>query len=171
MKILTIIGSPQKKGNSYQAARELEKKMKNRGNYDFEYIFLKDINLEICRGCFNCIAKGGELCPLKDDRDMIEEKMQEADGLVMVSPVYVMQVTAFMKNFIDRLAYRCHRPIYHGKKAITLSTTRGMGLDKTLKYMKDITEVWGYDVVDECGLTTPPFPYSEKLKKKIKIKS
>jgi multimeric flavodoxin WrbA len=94
------------------------------------------------RVVFNCISKGGDLCPLKDDRDMIEEKMQEADGLVMVSPVYVMQVTSLMKNFIDRLAYRCHRPLYHGKKAIVLSTTGGMGLDKTLKYMKDITEVW-----------------------------
>lgn len=166
MKILTIIGSPRKKGNSYQAAKELEEEMKHRGDYDFEYLFLKDTHLEICRGCFNCISKGGDLCPLKDDRDMIEEKMQEADGLVMVSPVYVMQVTALMKNLIDRLAYRCHRPIYHGKKATVLSTTGGMGLDKTLKYMKDIAEVWGYDVAEECGLTTPPFPYSEKLTKK-----
>jgi multimeric flavodoxin WrbA len=166
MKILTIIGSPRKKGNSYQAAKKLEAEMKSKGDYDFEYLFLKDTHLEICKGCFNCISKGGDLCPLKDDRDMIEEKMQEADGLVMVSPVYVMQVTSLMKNFIDRLAYRCHRPLYHGKKAIVLSTTGGMGLDKTLKYMKDITEVWGYDVEDECGLTTPPFPYSEKLKKK-----
>jgi len=166
MKILTIIGSPRKKGNSYQAAKKLEEEMKHRGDYDFEYLFLKDTRLEICRGCFNCISRGGELCPLKDDRDMIEEKMLEADGLVLVSPVYVMNVTGLLKNFIDRLAYRCHRPIYQGKKAIVLSTTGGMGLDKTLKYMKDITEVWGYDVADECGLTTPPFPYSDKLKKK-----
>lgn len=170
MKILTIIGSPRKKGNSYKAAKKLEQEMKNRGNYEFEYLFLKDAHLEICRGCFNCISQGSELCPLYDDRNMIEDKMKEADGLVMVSPVYVMNVSALMKNLIDRLAYRCHRPVYHGKKAIVLSTTGGMGLDKTLKYMKDIAEVWGYDVADECGLITPPFPSSKKLKKKNKDK-
>lgn len=170
MRVLVIIGSPRKKGNSYQAVKKLEKEMKNKGDYDFEYLFLKEAHLESCRGCFTCISKGGELCPLKDDREMIEEKMQEAEGLVLVSPVYVMNVTGILKNFIDRLAFRCHRPVYHGKKALMLSTTGGMGLKETLKYMKNITEVWGYDVADECGLITPPFPHSENLKKKNKDK-
>lgn len=165
MKILTLIGSPRKKGNSYHAAKKLEEEMKKTGNYEFKYIFLKDTHLEICRGCFTCLSQGGELCPLKDDREIIEREMQEADGLVMVSPVYVMNISGLMKNFIDRLAYRCHRPIYHGKKAIVLSTTGGMGLKETMDYMKKITEVWGFDVVEECGLTTPPFPYSKKLKR------
>lgn len=166
MKILTIIGSPRKKGNSYQAALKLEAEMKKKGDYEFEYLFLKDTHLEACKGCFNCVSRGIEFCPLKDDRAMIEEKMEEADGLVLVSPVYVMTVSALMKNFIDRLAYLCHRPAYHGKKALVLSTTGGIGVKETLNYMETIVESWGYKVSGKCGLITAPWPPTTGLKEK-----
>lgn len=166
MKILTIIGSPRKKGNSYHAARKLEEEMKNRGGYEFEYLFLKDAHLEACEGCFNCVSRGIEFCPLKDDREMIQEKMEGADGLLMVSPVYVMQVTALMKNFIDRLAYLCHHPAYHGKKAMVMCTTGGLGIKETLGYMETIVESWGYKVNGKCGLITAPWPPTSGLKKK-----
>lgn len=166
MKILTIIGSPHKKGNSYQATKNLEEEMKKRGDYEFEYIFLKDVHLEACKGCFNCVSRGIEFCPLKDDRQMIQDKMEEADGLVMVSPVYVMTVSALLKNFIDRVAYLCHRPAYHGKKALVLCTTGGIGVKETLNYMEKITKAWGYQVTGKCGLVTAPWPAKEGLKKK-----
>ncbi len=166
IKILTIIGSPRKKGNSYQATEKLEEMMKNRGDYEFEYLFLKDTDLKECRGCFNCLSKGIEYCPLKDDYEIIQEKMKEADGLVLVSPVYVMTVTALLKNFIDRMAYLCHRPEYHGKKALVLTTTGGMGVKETLKYMKMVVEAWGYDVSGECGLVTAPWPPTSGLENK-----
>ena len=166
MKILTIIGSPRKKGNSYRAARKLELEMKSKGDYEFEYLFLKDAHLETCKGCFNCLSRGIEFCPLKDDLGMIQEKMDKADGLVMVSPVYVMHVTSLAKNFIDRLAYLCHRPEYHGKMALVLSTTGGIGAKETLNYMETILQSWGYQVNGKCGLVTAPWSPTEGLKKK-----
>ncbi|AXV40381.1 flavodoxin family protein [Methanobacterium sp. BAmetb5] len=168
MKILTIIGSPRRKGNSYQAARQVEEEMKKRGNYEFEYLFLKDTDLQACRGCFNCVSRGIEFCPLKDDRQMIQDKMAEADGLVLVSPVYVMTVSALLKNFIDRVAYLCHRPEYHGKKALVLCTTGGVGGKETLDYMEKITEAWGYQVNGKCSLSTAPWPATPGLQKKNK---
>ena len=166
MKVLTIIGSPRKKGNSYKAAKKLEQEMKNRGNYEFEYLFLKDAHLEVCKGCFNCVSRGIEFCPLKDDRAMIQEMMEKADGLVMVSPVYVMAVSALLKNFIDRLAYLCHRPEYHGKKAMVMCTSGGSGVKETLDYMKMVTNAWGYKVTGKCGLATAPWPPKEGMKNK-----
>lgn len=166
IKILTIIGSPRRKGNSYQAAQKLEEMMKSKGNYGFEYLFLKDIDLKTCTGCFKCLSKGIEYCPLKDGLEMIQEKMKEADGLVLVSPVYVMTVSGLLKNFIDRLSYLCHRPEYHGKKALVLTTTGGMGVKETLKYMKMVVEAWGYDVSSECGLVTAPWPPTSGLENK-----
>ena len=166
MKILTIIGSPRKKGNSYQAARKVEDEMKKKGDYEFEYLFLKDAHLEACKGCFNCVTRGIDLCPLKDDRELIQEKMMEADGLIMVSPVYVMTVSALMKNFIDRLAYLCHRPEYHSKKAMIMCTSGGSGVKETLDYMEMITNAWGYKVTGKCGLATAPWPPKEGMKKK-----
>lgn len=166
MKILTIIGSPRKKGNSYHAAKDLEEEMKKKGNYEFEYLFLKDVNLEACKGCFNCVTRGIKFCPIKDDRQMIEDKMEEADGLVMVSPVYVMTVSALLKNFIDRVAYLCHRPVYHRKKALIMCTTGGIGIKETLNYMETVVEGWGYKVNGRCGLVTAPWPATDGLKKK-----
>ena len=168
MKILTIIGSPRKRGNSYQSVKKLEEEMKRKGDYEFEYFFLKDAHLENCKGCFNCVSRGIEFCPLKDDRELIQEKMMEADGLIMVSPVYVMTVSALLKNFIDRLAYLCHRPEFHGKKALVLCTTGGIGVKETLNYMETVVESWGYEVNGKCGLTTAPWPATEGLKKKNK---
>ena len=49
---------------------------------------------------------------IKDDALMIREEMLNADGLIFVSPVYAHQVTALMKNFIDRFAYVLHRPCF-----------------------------------------------------------
>ncbi|MCE5213466.1 MAG: NAD(P)H-dependent oxidoreductase [Methanobacterium sp.] len=166
MKILTIIGSPRKKGNSYLAVKELEEEFKNHNDYEFEYLFLKDAHLEICRGCFNCVSKGIDLCPLKDDRKTIHEKMEKSDGLVLVSPVYVMNVSALMKNFIDRVAYLCHRPAYHGKKALILCTSGGSGIKETLNYMEMIAGAWGYKVTSKCGLVTAPWPPTSSMEKK-----
>ncbi|CDG65875.1 MAG: hypothetical protein PWQ15_1011 [Methanobacterium sp.] len=168
MKILTIIGSPRRHGNSYQAAKLLEAEMKKRGDYEFEYLFLKDTDLQACRGCFNCVSRGIEFCPLKDDRQMIQDKMAEANGLVLVSPVYVMTVSALLKNFIDRMAYLCHRPEYHGKKALVLCTTGGVGGKETLDYMEKIIRSWGYQVKGKCGLITAPWPPTPGLQKKNK---
>ncbi|NYB51833.1 MAG: NAD(P)H-dependent oxidoreductase [Methanobacteriaceae archaeon] len=169
MKILTIIGSPRKKGNSYQAAKKLEDEMKKKGHYQFEYLFLQDAHLEACKGCFNCVSRGIEFCPLKDDLQLIQDKMEEADGLVMVSPVYVMNISALLKNFIDRMAYLCHRPAYHGKKALVVCTTGGMGAKETLKYMDMITEAWGYQVAGKCSMVTAPWPPTTSLKEKNTI--
>lgn len=166
MKILTIIGSPRRQGNSFQAAKKLEERMKSRGDYEFEYLFLRDARLESCLGCFTCLARGVEFCPLKDDRQAIEAKMKEADGLVLASPVYVMNVTALMKNFIDRMAYLCHRPAYHGKKALVLATTAGVGGKETLAYLELAAASWGFDVAGRCAQTTPAWPQTDGAKKK-----
>ncbi len=58
------------------------KDLKIRCDYkeEFEYIFLKEANLKPCIGCYNCMAKGEDKCPLRDDRAAIEQKLLAADG-------------------------------------------------------------------------------------------
>ncbi|MGB9979655.1 NAD(P)H-dependent oxidoreductase [Methanobacterium sp.] len=101
MNVLAIMGSPNKKGNTYELTRKLEDSMKKLGEVEFEYVFLKDINLKTCRGCGVCFEKGEKFCPLKDDRPMLEEKMHNADGVIFTSPNYVFNVSGIIKNFID----------------------------------------------------------------------
>lgn len=165
MKVLTIIGSPRKKGNSYKATREVEKQMQKQGSVDFEYLFLQDVNLDMCRGCFNCITRGEKYCPLKDDREMIEELMNDSDGIIFVSPCYCQNVSGLMKNFIDRFAYVFHRPKFFKQRAMILASTAGSGLNETLDYMETL-HVWGFGKMIKLGIMTPPWPMSDGLKKK-----
>ncbi|RXA18246.1 flavodoxin family protein [Methanosarcina sp. MSH10X1] len=161
MKILVIMGSP-RKGNTYQAAKKIEEFMQSMAKVEFEYLMLKDANLSQCRGCFACFLKGENYCPCKDDAGLIEQKMHSADGVILASPVYGMNVTALMKTFIDRLCYILHRPRFFDKKALLLSTTGAVGLKETLNYLKLIAGIWGFEVSHSVGLITPPGMISGK---------
>jgi multimeric flavodoxin WrbA len=167
MKVLTIIGSPRKNGNSYKAAREVEDRMKQLGSVEFEYLFLKDADLKMCSGCFNCVSKGEELCPLKDDRGEIESKMLGSDGIIFVTPVYCENVSGLMKNFIDRFSFVFHRPRFFDQKAMVLATSAGGGLKDTLDYLKKL-QIWGFGTPVELSVITPPWPQSDALQEKNK---
>ena len=80
-----------------------------------EIVVLSDYDIGVCRGCKSCTNRGEERCPLKDDRDVLIEKMMASDGVVFASPNYSFQVSAIMKIFLDRLAFLFHRPRFHGK--------------------------------------------------------
>jgi multimeric flavodoxin WrbA len=155
MKVLAVIGSP-RKGNTYQAVREIEKSLQELGEVDFDTLLLRDARLEPCRGCFLCLSQGKEHCPLKDDRDEILERMLAADGVILASPVYVMNVSGLIKNFIDRLAFICHRPCFFGRQAMVVSTTGSIGLRSVLKYLSGVCRTWMFSTVTTLGLVTPP---------------
>jgi multimeric flavodoxin WrbA len=169
MNILAIVGSPRRNGNTAKLVRRIEERMKAQGDVTFDYLYLGDANLEPCRGCFACVTKGEDLCPIHDDRPAIEERMQAADGVVFATPSYVMMVSALMKQFIERFAYVCHRPRFFGKAALVVGTTCGSGVKEATDYVASIAGSWGFSVVDKLGVMTHPAfaPSDEKLAKQV----
>jgi len=155
MKIVAIMGSPHR-GNTLEMTQCFEKELKRHGEVDFEYIHLKDADLRPCRGCFTCFVRGEENCPLQDDQTEIARKLDEADGVVFVSPVYAMHVSYLFKLFVDRFAYTFHRPRYVDKYAVVLAVTGGVGLDETLEYLQGSAMAMGFAVVDRLGYIAPP---------------
>ncbi|MCK9357465.1 MAG: flavodoxin family protein [Dehalococcoidia bacterium] len=133
-KVTAFIGTQSRKA-TYFAVQEFERNLKQLGDIDFEYVFLSDYRLEFCRGCKLCFNKGEELCPLKDDRDVLLEKMENSDGIILASPNYVFHVSARMKNLIDRLAFLCHRPRFFGKACTAVVTQGNMGGGAIAKYL------------------------------------
>lgn len=122
MKILAVMGSPRKNSDTLRITQQVETRLKELGEVDFEYLTLNETPLELCKGCFVCTLKGEEYCPLKDDRSKIEEKMLNSDGVIFASPAYVHNVSWLMKNFIDRFNFVCHRPRFFDQKALLIST-------------------------------------------------
>ena len=150
MKYLIINGSPRKK-NTWMMVKQVEKNLE--GN--FEEIHLSEQDIPLCKGCFNCIMHGEEYCPHKKKIQPIIDKIRECDGLIIASPVYAMNVTALLKNFMDHTAYLYHRPEFFTKKAIVLVSTAGAGHKKVANYIDETLRHWGvnkvYKVAIQCG--------------------
>ena len=154
LKILAVMGSP-RLGNTYQVCQRVEEKLKALGEVELEYVFLKDADIQPCRGCFLCTSKGEQHCPVQDDCPRILEKMLHADGVIFASPVYALSVSGLMKNLKDRLAYNAHRPRFFGKHALLIATSAGTGLDGALGYLATFS-IWGFEIADKLGLTLYP---------------
>ena len=137
MKIIAVMGSPKGKGSGYKIVKMIEEKMKAMGDVEFEYLFLKDANLKPCTGCYTCMAKGEDKCPLKDDRAAIEQMLLEADGVILSSPMYVLNVSSLMKNFIDRFAYTNHRPRFHRQKVLSVVNMGGDNPKAALSFLRN----------------------------------
>lgn len=159
MKILAICGSPHK-GNCYSI---LSKIKEDCPTIDFKLIMLYQMNLRQCIGCYMCIAKGVEYCPLKDDREIIVKEMLDADGIVFASSVHVNHITAIMKHFIGRVGYESHRPRFFNKYAMSMAVCGGFGADIATKYMDSIFSTFGFNMAPSLELQVST--KSEKEKK------
>jgi multimeric flavodoxin WrbA len=164
-KVTAFIGNYQKHA-TYEAICEFEKNLKAYGEIDFEYVFLKDYRLEYCRGCKLCFNKGEEYCPLKDDRDVLMEKMSSSDGVIFATPNYAFQISAPMKNLLDRLAFVFHRPRFFGKTFTAVINQGIYGGNSIVKYLSSMGENFGFQVSKGCVLTTLE-PRTEAAQKKI----
>ena len=99
-KVVAVNGSPHAGiGNTSMMVNMLKAGLAAEG-IDLEQIFLAVKDIHYCVGCGLCIEKGK--CWRNDDHAGIVQKLLEADGVILASPVYFHHVTAQMKTFLDR---------------------------------------------------------------------
>jgi multimeric flavodoxin WrbA len=157
MKVLAIVGSPRTNGNTYKTIKKIEQRFVDKDKtVEFEYVQLSMAKLETCKGCYVCIEKGEEKCPLKDDRENLDLKMKQADAVIFASPVYTYNVSWIMKNFLDRFAYRFHRPDFHGKKAMVVISTGAVGLGFVEFLLSFTIGAMGFITCAKAGTTYAP---------------
>jgi len=99
VKILGVVGSKRKKGNTSCLVQEAIQVAKNEGA-ETELIFLSDYSIQDCTGCEGC--KETFKCIINDDMQKIYPLLWEADGIILGSPTYFYNISADMKAFIDR---------------------------------------------------------------------
>jgi len=149
LKILAICGSPRENGNTLKVLNSIKRTYQD---IDLTIINLSKLNLKRCQGCYSCVLKGEEHCPLKDDRDKIVKEMHLANGVIFASPVYVNHISSLMKSFFERIGYMSHRPRFYDKFAMVLSVCKGFGTTPANQYMEDIANSFGFSVVSSLGL-------------------
>jgi multimeric flavodoxin WrbA len=164
-KVTAFVGSAHKK-NTHQAVVQFLNHLQAQGDVACEIVTLSDYRLGVCRGCCLCFDKGEEFCPLKDDRDVLLEKIRASDGVVFASPNYLFQVSGIMKVFLDRLGYMGHRPRYFGKTATSIVTQGIMRGDKIVEYLDFVAGSLGFNVVKGACVTALD-PRTEKDQRKI----
>src|SRR5512141_619713 len=106
-RVTAFVGSARKR-NTYKAVLQFLDNLQALGDVEYEIAVLGDYRLEPCRGCQLCFRKGEEFCPLKDDRDVLFEKISASDGVVFATPNYSFQVSGLMKLFLDRCGFLFH---------------------------------------------------------------
>lgn len=99
MKILGLMGSPRLGGNTDVLMDRALAGAKGAGA-DVEKIVLDQLEINPCRDCDGC-ATDGE-CVQADDMIALYEKVRQADGLILGTPIYWWGPTAQMKAFFDR---------------------------------------------------------------------
>jgi multimeric flavodoxin WrbA len=164
-KVTAFVGSARKK-YTYDATVQFLGNLQSIGDIETEIVRLHDYQLGACRGCKVCFNKGEEYCPLKDDRDLLIEKMMASDGVVFASPNYSFQVSAIMKAFLDRLGFAFHRPRFFGKTFTSIVIQSFYGGDKILDYLDFVADGLGFNTVKGSCLTVLE-PMSEKEKHKM----
>jgi multimeric flavodoxin WrbA len=164
-RITAFVGSAHK-GHTYAAVVQFLNNLQALGDVEYEVVVLGDYTLKTCRGCRLCFEKGEEFCPLKDDRDVLMEKIMASDGVVFASPNYSFQVSGIMKTFLDRFGFVFHRPHYFGKVFTSIVTQGIGGGDQIVKYFDFAGSNLGFSTMKGLCITALD-PRTEKDQQRI----
>ncbi|MEJ2219238.1 MAG: flavodoxin family protein [Desulfobacterales bacterium] len=98
-KIIAIYGSPRRKGNTATLMQKAIEGARDSGA-DVEEIVLRDLKISPCLEIYGCL-KAGE-CAIKDDFQMVRDKILNSRGLILASPVFFYTVSSHTKMLMDR---------------------------------------------------------------------
>ncbi len=134
MKALGISGSPRSDGNCMLLTGHTLKAMTEEG-IETELLSLSGLNIQGCNACMACLKQ--ERCIVEDDLMPIYEKMKQADGIIISTPVYFGSATALVKGLLERTGYivRNNGGTFRGKVGGPLVVARRGGLTFTFAQM------------------------------------
>jgi len=111
--ILVITGSPRKNGNSDMLAEAFIRGARAAGLHTMRFDAGRK-SIGGCKACKGCWSKGAP-CIVRDDFDELASLLEEADAIILASPLYWFGFTAQIKAAIDRLypyqTENCPRPL------------------------------------------------------------
>jgi multimeric flavodoxin WrbA len=137
MKAIALNGSPRKEWNTATLLNHALQGAASRGA-ETELIHLYDLDYKGCTSCFACKLIGGSSyghCAMNDELKPILRKLEEADAIIVGSPIYFGMTTGEVRSFIERLlfqylVYDGHTTLAPGKKATAFIYTMNVPRDR-----------------------------------------
>lgn len=162
MNILAINGSSRPFGNNYNILKTSFESF-NKNNNTTELIQLSNLKIKSCKSCYICKDNTNK-CIIEDYMTLISKKVMDSDLLIISSPIYMWQISAKTKLFMERLY-----PLYHfdrpselkGKKLIlvfTQATADKKMFEAYFEHVKSSMIFLGFDVIEVIvlpGLRNP----------------
>ena len=123
MKVLLINGSPHREGNTFIALSEVARTLEAQG-IGTEIVHIGTRAMQGCIACGKCAELGH--CVFSDAvYTAVREKLAEADGLVVGSPVYYAGPNGSLCALLDRVFYSCGRDLAYKPAAAVAVCRRG----------------------------------------------
>lgn len=105
MKVLIINGSPRLEGNSTRLVKELTSVF-DKENVEVDLYQIGNKAIRGCMACGYCYTHGE--CVFKDDVNDLAKRFEQADGLIVIAPVYYGSANGSVISLLDRLFYSSH---------------------------------------------------------------
>ncbi|MCF4152338.1 flavodoxin family protein [Dethiosulfovibrio sp. F2B] len=102
MRILAINGSPRGEESNTQRMIDLFFEGAHAEGADTDTIYVRDLNVGFCRGCFACWTDTPGRCIQRDDMDMVLEAIKGSDAVIWGTPLYHYGMTAMLKTVLER---------------------------------------------------------------------
>ncbi|MBN1375023.1 MAG: flavodoxin family protein [Dehalococcoidia bacterium] len=132
MRVLGIVCSPRKGGNSEMLVREALEAAREAG-CNTELILAADSKIAPCDGCGGCIKTG--ICRIEDDMREIYTELEKADGIIIGTPSYFINVSAQAKAIMDRTYAFLFTRKLRGKVGGAIVAARKTGVGQILSLM------------------------------------
>ena len=133
MKVLVLMGSPRKGGNTAALLAPFCEELRSAGA-ETETVWLYDRDIRPCLACRRCQEDWTAFgCGQQDDVQELFDKVLESDCVVLATPIYAWYCTPPMKALLDRLVYGMNK-FYGAEKGPSLWAGKAVALLMTCGY-------------------------------------
>jgi len=150
IRVLGIVSSPRKGGNT-ETLTKIALEEASKEGADTNILHLSDYTIQACDSCLSCLST--KRCRIEDDLEKVYQKMIEANGIILASPVYHASITPQLKALMDRAGFIANAKgkAFKGKigGAITVASRAG----HLTAFSQILLYLWC------CGFITPGGSY------------
>lgn len=146
MKVIAINGSPRKTWNTAILLKKALEGAASKGA-ETEFVHLNDLNFKGCQSCFTCKIRNGRSyghCAVQDELGLILKKIEDAESIILGSPIYLGNVTGLMRMFMERLIFPY---VEYSNSPLLIPKRIHTGFIYTMNVREDQMKKYGYDIV------------------------